>query len=185
MLGSSADHWLSTITAFGVRPCFATASSEARMVHDAPSVICEELPAVTWPQGRSNTGFRARQFLRRGIRPHAVVVIIEFAVARERGFDLALQPALRLRVGKPLVAFDRIGVRLRAGDAEQMADHFGGLSHVEFGDRIGQPALKADDRLEISRARFRDRRQILPRIPLAPARPANQRTPCCGQTSGA
>ena len=24
---------------------------------DAPSVICEELPAVTWPQGRSNTGF--------------------------------------------------------------------------------------------------------------------------------
>ena len=36
-----------TITAFGVRPCLATASSEARMVHDAPSVICEELPAVT------------------------------------------------------------------------------------------------------------------------------------------
>ena len=57
MLGSSADHWLSTITAFGVKPCLATASSEARMVHDAPSVICEELPAVTWPQGRSNTGF--------------------------------------------------------------------------------------------------------------------------------
>jgi hypothetical protein len=55
--GSSADHWLSTITALGVRPCFLTASSEARMVHDAPSVICEELPAVTWPQGRSNTGF--------------------------------------------------------------------------------------------------------------------------------
>ena len=27
------------------------------MVQDAPSVICEELPAVTWPHGRSNTGF--------------------------------------------------------------------------------------------------------------------------------
>ena len=26
------------------------------MTQDAPSVICEELPAVTWPQGRSNTG---------------------------------------------------------------------------------------------------------------------------------
>ena len=62
MLGSSADHWLSTITAFGVRPCFATASSEARMVHDAPSVICEELPAVTCPQGRSNTGLRPANF---------------------------------------------------------------------------------------------------------------------------
>src|ERR1700730_8001561 len=45
--GSSADHWLSTITAFGVKPCFLTASSDARMVQDAPSVICEELPAVT------------------------------------------------------------------------------------------------------------------------------------------
>ena len=48
--------WLSMMTAFGVKPCFATASSDARMVHEAPSVICDELPAVTWPQGRSNTG---------------------------------------------------------------------------------------------------------------------------------
>src|SRR5471032_270067 len=40
--GSSADHWLSTITALGLRPCFATASSEARIVQEAPSVICEE-----------------------------------------------------------------------------------------------------------------------------------------------
>src|SRR4029078_2619871 len=57
MEGSSADHWLSMIAAFGVSPCFTTASSEARITQDAPSVICEELPAVTWPQGRSNTGF--------------------------------------------------------------------------------------------------------------------------------
>ena len=62
MLGSSADHWLSTITAFGVSPCLATASSEARMTHDAPSVICEELPAVTWPHGRSNTGLSFAKF---------------------------------------------------------------------------------------------------------------------------
>ena len=54
--GSSADHWLSRMTAFGVRPCFATASSDARITQDAPSVICEELPAVTLPHGRSNTG---------------------------------------------------------------------------------------------------------------------------------
>src|SRR5665213_1102565 len=60
--GSSADHWLSMIAAFGVRPCLTTASSEARMTHEAPSVICEELPAVTWPQGRSNTGFSLARF---------------------------------------------------------------------------------------------------------------------------
>ncbi len=94
MPGSSADHWLSRMTAFGVRPCFATASSDARITQDAPSVICEELPAVTLPQGRSNTGFSFASALRRRVRPHAVVVIVEFAVARERGLDLALEPAL-------------------------------------------------------------------------------------------
>src|SRR6185437_16185336 len=56
MDGSSAAHWLSRITAFGCKPCLATASSEARITHDAPSVICEEFPAVTCPHGRSKTG---------------------------------------------------------------------------------------------------------------------------------
>ena len=32
-----------------------------------------------------------------------------------------------------------------------MADHLGGLAHVQFGDRISQAALEADDRLEIAR----------------------------------
>src|SRR5262245_22125367 len=54
--GSSADHSLSTITARGVSLCFSTASSDARITQEAPSVICEELPAVTLPHGRSNAG---------------------------------------------------------------------------------------------------------------------------------
>ena len=54
--GSSADHSLSTMTARGCSLCSFTASSEARMTHDAPSVICELLPGVTLPQGRSNAG---------------------------------------------------------------------------------------------------------------------------------
>src|ERR1700682_1003867 len=60
--GSSADHWLSTMTAFGFSPCFFTASSEARMTHEAPSVICELLPTVTLPQGRSKAGFCLASF---------------------------------------------------------------------------------------------------------------------------
>ena len=87
-------------------------------------------------------------------------MIVEFAVARERGLDLALEPALRLRVRQPLMALDRIGIGLFARNAEEMADHLGGLAHVELGDRIGQPALKANDRLEVGGTRFRDRRDL-------------------------
>ncbi len=54
--GSSADHSLSRMTAFGVSLCCFTASSEARITHDAPSVICELLPGVTLPHGRSKAG---------------------------------------------------------------------------------------------------------------------------------
>ena len=54
--GSSADHSLSTMTAFGLQLVLFTASSEARMTQEAPSVICELLPGVTLPQGRSKAG---------------------------------------------------------------------------------------------------------------------------------
>ena len=99
--GSSADHWLSMISAFGDSPCFFIASSEAMMTQDAPSVICEELPAVTLPHGRSNAGFNFASFSTEEFRPHAVVVIVELAVPRERRLDLALQKALLLRAGEP------------------------------------------------------------------------------------
>ena len=47
--GSSAAHSLSAITRQRLKLCFSTAFSEARMTQDAPSVICEALPAVTLP----------------------------------------------------------------------------------------------------------------------------------------
>src|SRR6185312_13498380 len=70
--------------------------------------------------------------------------------ARKSGFDLALEPAFRLRSCQPLVAFGGIGIRLRAGDAKEMPDHFGCLPHVEFSNGVGQAALEPDDRLEIA-----------------------------------
>ena len=81
-------------------------------------------------------------------------MVVKFAVAGKRGFDLSLEKALRLRVRQPLVAFGGIKIRLFARDAEEMADHFGCLPHVEVGDRIGQSALEADDRLEERRPGF-------------------------------
>src|ERR1700742_5020260 len=59
------------------------------------------------------------QCLRRRVRSHTVVVVVEFSGTIERGLDLALEPALRLRVCEPLVALGGIGVRLLAGDAEE------------------------------------------------------------------
>ena len=48
-----------------------------------------------------------RQRLRRRVRPHAVVVIIELAVARECRLDLALEPAFRLRSSPAACGFRR------------------------------------------------------------------------------
>ena len=46
-------------------------------------------------------------------------MVVELAVTGEGGLDLALQPALALRIREPLVAFGGVGIRLRAVDAEQ------------------------------------------------------------------
>ena len=109
--GSSADHSLSTMTALGFRLCFFTASSEARMTHDAPSVICELLPGVTLPHGRSNAGLSLARLSARAVRPHAVVVVEQRAVAREGRLDLVLEVAFLLRARQPVLAlggiFDR------------------------------------------------------------------------------
>lgn len=96
----------------------------------------------------------------RGVRTYAIVMVEELAVAGEGGLDLALQEARALRMREPAVAFSGIGIGLCAGDAEEMADHLGGLAHVQIGDRIGQPALEADDRLEVARPQFERRSQL-------------------------
>ena len=46
----------------GCRSFFFTASSEARISHAAPSVICELLPGVTLPYLRSKKGLSFARF---------------------------------------------------------------------------------------------------------------------------
>jgi len=81
-------------------------------------------------------------------------VIVEFAVRPKRGFDLAFEKTLRLCVGQPPVTLGGVNVRLFAGDTEEMSDHFGGLTHVEFSDRVGEPTLQPNHRFEITGARL-------------------------------
>ena len=45
-----------TTRPIGFSPCFETKSSEATTTAAPPSVICDELPAVTVPYRRSKTG---------------------------------------------------------------------------------------------------------------------------------
>src|ERR1700752_1062050 len=76
-------------------------------------------------------------------------MVVKLAVAEEGDFDFAFQKALGLRMRQPLVAFGSVNVRLLAGNTKQLPDDFGRLTHIEFGDGIGEAALKTDDRLEI------------------------------------
>ena len=59
-------------------------------------------------EGRLELG----ELLDRGVRPHAIIVVVEFAVARERRLELALELSFLLRAGQPLLALDRVVVGL-------------------------------------------------------------------------
>ena len=111
-------------------------------------MICELLPGVTWPHGRSKAGLSLASVSALEFGPHAVVVVEYRAVAREGRLQFAGEMAGLLRRREPLLALGRILIGLPAGDVKQMGDELRGLSHVEVGDRIGQPALQADDRFE-------------------------------------
>ncbi|MGY4298128.1 hypothetical protein ACVWXN_006223 [Bradyrhizobium sp. i1.4.4] len=78
-------------------------------------------------------------------------MVEEFSVAGERCLDLALEKTFGLRMREPAMTLGGISVGLCPRDAEEMADDLGGLAHVQVGDGIGQPALQADDRLEVAR----------------------------------
>jgi len=79
-------------------------------------VICEELPAVTWPQGRLEHRLQFGKGLGRGIRAHAVVVFRRICRrARNAGLDLALEKTLRLaRLASRLWLSAGVGIGLRA-----------------------------------------------------------------------
>ena len=62
-------------------------------------------------------------------------MIEQRAVAREGRLDLVLEPSFLLRARQPLLAFGGVFVGLPPRDVEQVRDEFGGLAHVEVGDR--------------------------------------------------
>ena len=138
---------------------FFTASSEARITHDAPSVICELLPGVTLPQGRSKAGLSLARLSAVVCGPHAVIVVVDRAVAREGGLDLAGEIAVRVARRQSLLAFGRVFVRLPPRNVKEMRDQLRGPAHIEIGDRVGEAALESDHRREERRTAAQHRRK--------------------------
>ncbi len=97
-------------------------------------------------------GFRLGQPLHITVGPHAIVAHEDCSVGRKGRHDLVVQPTFLLRLGQAVMAFHRIGIRRLAVDAEVVGQHLGGLTHVQRGDRVGQPVLQPDHRFEEIRA---------------------------------
>ncbi len=95
-------------------------------------------------EGRLELGER----FNRGVGPHTVVEIIDPPVAGKRRLELARKVAVLLGARQLELTFDRILVGITARNIEDMRHHFRGLPHIELDHRIGQAALKPDDRLE-------------------------------------
>jgi hypothetical protein len=89
----------------------ATAASEARISHAAPSVICELLPGVTRPYLRSKKGLSLAETGQAGIGTHAVVLCVDLARTVDHRHDLAELPG-RLRGERALMAAHAVFVHL-------------------------------------------------------------------------
>src|SRR3984957_10368282 len=122
---------------------FGRENDPRRAVGDLRRVAGRDL--APWPLER---GFQLGQRIGRAVRPHAVVVIEQGAVAGEGRLDLAGEGNILLRRREALLTFGRVFVGLPARNMKQVADQFRGLAHIEIGDRVGEPAFKPDHRRE-------------------------------------
>ena len=87
-------------------------------------------------------------------------MIEQGAVAGEGRLDLAGEVTVLLRRREALLALGGIFVGLPPRNMKQMPDQFGGLAHIELGDRIGEPALEPDHRREERRTQREERGQF-------------------------
>ena len=114
----------------GVRPRAAAFSSLMMSTAEAPSVICDELPAVTLPSGLK-AGFRLARTsaVVSGRMPSSwvehLVGDLALVVLHVHGHDLALEPALGRGPGGVLLAAGREGVEVLTGEAPLVGDHLG------------------------------------------------------------
>ena len=131
VIGSTPARAKAWKRARGRRPSALAFSSLMMSTAEAPSVICEELPAVTLPPSGLKAGLSLASVstVLSGRMPSSAVssssVSVALVVADGHRDDLVLEAALGGGPGGPLVALGREGVELLAGDAPLVGDHLG------------------------------------------------------------
>ncbi len=110
-----------TTRAFGVRPYFFAASSEAMITAAAPSLMPEALPAVTVPSG-FDVGLQLGQRFERRVRPRMLILIDDdrrtLTLWDTYRNDLLREHAVLHGRGCALLAAIRKGVLVFARDVE-------------------------------------------------------------------
>ncbi len=138
-----------TTRARGVSPSRSTAAPLATRIAEAPSFSALELPAVT-TEPPCDDGPEAGEHLegRLGARS---LVDEHLAAVRGHADDLGLEAPGGDRGGGPLLAAQREGVGVLAGDAVDAGDLLGGLGHrvggLVAGEQLGVREPPADRRV--------------------------------------
>ena len=109
---------------------------------DAPSVICDELPAVTLPSSlKAGLRLASASTVESGRMPSSAVssssVSLPSSSRTATGHDLVLEAALGRGPGGALVALHREGVELLTRDAPLVGDHLGADALAEQPARLG------------------------------------------------
>ena len=131
--GSTPTTAVATTRTSGLRPSDLAFSSDMTSSAAAPSFSGELLPAVTVPMPGHEGRLERGEALQAGVGADALIAVDQDAVARfvaaPDGHDLALELALGLRGGGPLMAAQGERVLLFARDALRLGQELGGDAH--------------------------------------------------------
>ena len=131
--GSTPTTAVATTRTSGFKPSSFAFSSDMTSSAAAPSLSGELLPAVTVPIPGMNAGLSAARASSAGVRPHALILLDQDAVARfvaaPDGNDLSLELARRLRGRGRLMAAQGERVLLFARNALRLGQELGRHAH--------------------------------------------------------
>ena len=129
--GGTPAETVARMRARGVRPLALAAASEAMIMAQAPSLMPDELPAVTEPPSRNAAGSLARISIvvsPRGCSSFSTMVSVLPFLTQTLTISLVEEAAILRRLAAALAAIGE-GVLVGAADLVLAGDVLGGLAH--------------------------------------------------------